>query len=223
MKKNVLVVGGTRGLGYELAKLFAQTNRVIVTGRTAPTIYDKDIEFRELELDFESTHSFLSFAEKLPHIETLVIAAGYAQFGGLGSLHRTDILQMTRVGFLSPIIIVRELLHQQQQIPEYLQITSTSQWVPRANEPVYAATKAGIGMFAESMAGDPNIGRVMVASPSGMKTAFWNNLDNDTSQFLEPAAVANAIRDDWSSVTDYDFRHIGIQRNPLRVEVRNER
>ena len=92
-----------------------------------------------------------------------------------------------------------------------------------ANEPVYAATKAGIGMFAESMAGDPHIGRVMVAGPSGMKTAFWKGLEHYTAQFLEPSEVANEIHADWTTVTDYRFRHIAILRNPIRVEVRDER
>ncbi len=224
MAGNVLVIGGTSGLGYELAKLFAETSPVIVTGRAAPLVLDSRLEFRRLELDSgsEDTHSILNFVQRLPRIDTLVIAAGYAQFGGVNRLQNMDIMKMFTVGLIAPVLFIRELLHHQRQLPNYMQITSTSQWTPRPNEPVYAAAKAGIGMFAESIAGDPNVGRVMVAGPSGMKTAFWNGLNTDTSQFLEPSEVAAAMYNDWSTISNYEFRQIAILRNPLRVEVRKQ-
>ena len=220
MVGNVLVVGGTRGLGYELAKLFARQQSVILASRMSRAGIGYTDDHRFVDLANWSTVSAL--VAKLPYIDTLVMAAGFAQFGALDSLSCGEVESMVNVGFLSPVILVQLLLKKQKTLPHYLQITSTSQWTPRANEPVYAAAKAGIGMFAESMAGDLNVGRVMVAGPSGMKTEFWDGLDHDTSQFLDPAHVAEAIHDDWVSFHGYRFRQIAILRGPLRVEVRKQ-
>ena len=220
MAGNVLVVGGTRGLGYELAKLFAGIQSVIVAGRNPGEVKGVGMGYRAVDLANRRTISVL--VAGLPFIDTLVMAAGFAQFGPLHSLSAGEVDSMIKVGLLSPMILVQLLLKKQTTLPHYLQITSTSQWTPRANEPVYAAAKAGIGMFAESMAGDAKVGRVMVAGPSGMKTAFWTGRDHDTTQFLEPAGVAEAIFDDWRSFTDYRFRQIAILRGPLRVEVRKQ-
>jgi short-subunit dehydrogenase len=220
MAGNVLVVGGTRGLGYELAELFARQQSVIVASRISKAVIDDATDHRFVDLANLRTVSAL--VAKLPFIDTLVMAAGFAQFGTLDALSCGEVESMVNVSFLLPMILVQLLLKKQRTLPHYLQITSTLQWTPRANEPVYAASKAGIGMFAESMAGDPNIGRVLVVGPSGMKTEFWDGLDHDISQFLDPAAVAEAIHKDWSTISDYTFRQIAVLRNPLRVEVRKQ-
>ena len=69
-----------------------------------------------------------------------------------------------------PTLCIQRLTRKQSQISVFVAITSTSQWVPRANEPIYAATKAGLAHFAHSVSLDPKILQTLVVAPSGMDT-----------------------------------------------------
>lgn len=214
-----LVVGGTRGLGQALARCFStELNLVIVTGRQPPDTTMFGIEYRPLDL--ADTEAVPSFVAELPFIDTIIIAAGYAQFGTLASLTPEEIKEMLQVGMFTPMYILQQILLRQRILPNYIQITSTSAWTPRSHEPVYTAVKAGMTMFAESLSRDDNIGRVLVAAPSGMRTAFWHGINTDVSQFLDPVWVAAQIYDDWCIATENRFRHIAILRDPVRKEAR---
>ena len=213
-----LVIGGTRGLGYALAMCFSQHNSVVITGRNPPDMMVSGIEY--YKLDLSDTESIPAFVAQLPFVDTVIIAAGYAQFGSLVNLTPVEIEEMILVGMFTPIYLLQQILLRQRVLPNYIQITSTSAWTPRPDEPVYAAVKAGMTLFAESISRDSNVGRVLVAAPSGMRTAFWNGVDNDISSFLDPVWVAAQIYEDWNDTIGSRFRHIAILRNPLRKETR---
>ena len=165
-KKKALVVGGTSGLGLELAKLLRPRYDIVVTGRSAskcPLYFD----FLKLNLDIE-----VNFTEKLrsyPKFDLVVIAAGFFQKGKLLDLSTNEIINMSMVGFISPTLLIHSILRRQSQISDLIVITSTSQWTPRPEEPVYTGVKAGIAMVAKSLSLDPAFGKVIVAAPAGMK------------------------------------------------------
>jgi NAD(P)-dependent dehydrogenase (short-subunit alcohol dehydrogenase family) len=217
MSQTTLVIGGTKGLGYELAKHFTQTGPVIVTGRTEP-VHQEGISW--VRHDLNDTTSVQALVSDLPKIDTLVIAAGYLQSGELAKLSAEEVVTMVTVGLTAPTLILRALLAKQEYLPGLLTITSTSQWTPRRNEPVYTAIKGGIEMLSYSLSKDPAVGRVLVAAPSGMKTEFWSGVGNDVSEFLEPGFVSETIYKDWTENTENKFREIGILRQPTRIEIR---
>lgn len=218
--KNVLVVGGTSGLGLELARLLAKTHEVIVTGRHDPR--GEGLRFRCLDLASGEIGCELdNFLEDLPEFDLLVIAAGFFQEGRIDQLTDQSIDAMIAVGLSGPAKLLARVLRKQSHLPGLIVITSTSQWTPRPDESVYTGIKAGIAMMATSVAYSGVVGKTLIASPAGMRTAFWDASPRDPAVFatmLDPEWVAAEILKQYLEMGDSGRRHMKILRNPARVE-----
>lgn len=216
-KPNMLIVGGSSGLGLELALIFSPTYNVIITGRKNPK--NEKVTFQRLDLSARSR--FLNDIDRLvvelPLIDFLIYAAGFCQEGKISELSDKDIADMVNVGLLAPAILLQRLLKKQGNLPGFVAITSTSQWTPRLLEPIYTAVKAGLGMLANSVSLDERIGKVLVAAPAGMKTPFWENSQRDTRDMLDPKWVAKQIISQYSGNFKYKFAR--ILRGPARVKI----
>ncbi len=195
--KNVLIVGGTSGLGLALARLFAHNANVIITGRRDPK--EAGLRFIEMSLNYTTrgrgrdSDLFFRVVHDLPIIDTFVYAAGFYQEGRIDDLRNRDIEEMLEVGIGAPVMLLAELLRKQKKLDGFIAITSTSQEKPRINEPLYAGTKAGLAQVAKSVSLDERIGKVLVVGPGGMKTPFWKGSSRDTKDMLDPALVAEKI------------------------------
>lgn len=219
MMKNILIVGGSSGLGLELATHYANAGHAVtITGRKDPQ--RADLRFLSFPIESDGTHLSArveALAAQLPVVNTLIYAAGYYQEGRIDSLSHEDVLQMIHVGLTMPTLLVRRLKNNPGKPLKVMLITSTSQFTPRELESIYTATKAGLGMFADSLALDPEIGKVLVVAPAGMKTPFWSGQDRDVSEMLDPKWVAAQTVELSSGPFKYKFAK--ILRNPARVEV----
>ncbi len=206
-----LVVGGSSGLGYEIAKNLVSRYDVHITGRTDPT--DERMRFHSLNLTGSagqlqgSIHGLIS---KLPEISLLAYCAGAVQLGKIDSLSSMQIEDQVSVGIVAPALFAKELLLKQEKIDTLLVVTSTTQRIAREMEPMYAASKAGLGMLAKSLSLDARIGKTLVAGPGGMKTKFWDGTGTSMEGFLDPIKVAVQVLEQLEG--DYRYRHIEIPR-----------
>lgn len=219
--QRVLIAGGSSGLGLELGKLLSAMssvqNVVTVTGRINPK--EAGIDFQYLDLG-ECNRISDSLDDLLRHsqrIDLLIYAAGYYQEGKIDELSDSDILKMSMVGLTTPAMLVKRILAQQDALPGFIAITSTSSWTPRLYEPVYSATKAGLTMLARSISLDPRVGQTLVVGPSGMKTRFWQDTAKDTSTMMDPSWVAQKIIELYY-LEKYVFRFAKVLGSPPRVE-----
>jgi short-subunit dehydrogenase len=216
MKLRTLIIGGSSGLGLEIARLLKADHDVTITGRKDPE--ESGLQFFSLELGNQSLSSDLdAFVSSLPQVDLLIYAAGFFQEGTITDLSDEDIEKMNRVGVLAPALLLRRVLKNQEKLPGLIAITSTSQWTPRLLEPMYTAVKAGLGMFANSLSLDERIGKVMVFGPAGMRTRFWETDGRDTSDMLDPVWVAQEALEAWDG--DFKYKFVRALRNPARIEV----
>lgn len=216
MKPRTLIIGGSSGLGLEMARLLKADHDVTITGRKNPE--EHDLQFISLELGSESLSSDLdALVSSLPQVDLLIYAAGFFQEGTITDLSDEDIEKMNRVGVLAPALLLRRLLKNQEKLPGLIAITSTSQWTPRLLEPMYTAVKAGLGMLANSLSLDERIGKVMVLGPAGMRTRFWEADGRDTSDMLDPVWVAQEALVAWNG--DFKYKFVRALRNPARIQV----
>ncbi len=142
--------------------------------------------------------------------------AGYYQEGTVDELTDNDIASMTNVGITAPAMLIRRLKTNPGAPLKVMLITSSSQYTPREREPLYAATKAGLGMLGACLGLDSELGKVLVIAPSGMKTPFWDET-KDTTGYLEPKWVAEKIIE--LSSGPFKYKYAKILRGPERVEV----
>ncbi len=215
--KTTLIIGGTSGLGLELAKkLIAQNEKVIVTGRQGPKV--SDVQYQQFDLSSpELVKRTEEFVVNSPEVNRLIYAAGFFQEGTLTDLSEQQIEEMINVGGRGLIYFTRALLNKQNKLDELITITSTSQWTPRKLEPIYNFVKAGAGHLSNALAEDGRIGKVLVAGPAGMRSEFWDGIKrDDLDQMLDPAWVADEILKNTDD--EYKYKYIRILRQPARVE-----
>jgi NAD(P)-dependent dehydrogenase (short-subunit alcohol dehydrogenase family) len=214
---NSLVIGGSSGLGLELARLLATHGQVIVTGRKDPKI--DFAKFYSLELNGSGVADRIArFIDKLPEVDILVYSAGFYLGESLAELKNEQIEKMLDVGARGLIYAARDLLKKQGKLNELITITSSSQYTPRPLETVYNFVKSGEAIFSAALAQDKRVGKVLVAAPSGMQTAFWRDQpDKDTGDYLDPKWVAKQINK--ARQPGYSYKEIRILRgNPPKVE-----
>lgn len=219
MKKNILIVGGSSGLGLDLAKHYVQEgHNVCVTGRHNPGLAGST--YIELNIDADSDHLIScmdNLIESFPKVNTLIYTAGYCQRARIDELSDANIIQMTNIGLVAPMLLVQRLKNNLNTPLKIMLITSSSQYTARETESVYCATKAGLGMLGASLVKDKKIGKVLVVAPSGMKSTFWRNSDFDTSEMLETCWVADRIVN--LSGGQFKYKFAKILRNPQRVVI----
>ncbi len=218
---SVLIIGGTSGLGLELAKTYAKNDtNVYVTGRR--DVDEASIHSLKLDLTSKSLREdIVSIIDNVGDIDMLVFCAGYYQEGSTSDLEYSEIDEMIQVGATAPVYTLKAVLDRQDKLDTFVMVTSTSAWTPRELEPVYNLVKAGEAHFANGVAEDPKVSKVLVAGPAGMATNFWEGQGRDMSEMNDPADVARAI--DENIQDDYSFRSVRILREPFRVEKVDER
>lgn len=217
--KRILIVGGSSGLGLELAKKYRDLGHTLfITGRTDPKLEGVTFVPFEIGTDLEQVKAELPpLIEATGVINTLIYAAGFYQEGHLADLDEEQIVLMMNVGLVAPTLLVRALQLANSTPLKVMLITSSSQYTPREMEPTYTAAKAGLGMLGASLGLDPTLGKVLVVAPGGMKTPFWRDQDKDQSAYLDPNWVADQIID--VSGGPFKYRFVKIHRDPPKVEV----
>lgn len=203
-----LIVGGTSGLGLELARNMSSVDEhAIIAGRHNPEV--GFAEYREMDLGASDLPGRIGeFVMSLPMIESLVYASGFYQEGHITDLSDEQVDTMLDVGGRGLIFFVKKLLEKQGTLDELVTITSTSQWTPREAEPVYNFVKAGAAHYSHGQSLDPRIGKTLVVGPSGMSTEFWDDSDKDTSAMMRPEWVAGRIMELREKNENYMFAKI---------------
>ena len=115
---------------------------------------------------------------------------------------------MIFVGITAPAMFLRRIVRRQKLLKGFIAITSTCQWSPRLDDPMYTGVKAGLGRLADSISLDPQVEKTMDAAPSGMKTKYWRGTDIDTSEMMDPQWVADQILAAFQENFSYRFLKI---------------
>lgn len=207
MMKNILIIGGSSGLGKELAKEYGNLGEhVIIVGRDEDKLKSACDEVNRaggtsdsVICDIKSLKDIRIMADtvidKYGRVDVLINSAGVGYFGELRDYSEHEIEDMMDVNVKGVIYVVREFIDSVND--QIINIISTAGLRGKPRETVYCASKFAIRGFTEALIKeyehqDLNITAVYMG---GMDTPFWDSNDHikDKSRLKSPSYVAKKI------------------------------
>lgn len=204
----VLVVGATGGIGLACAQTVSRRGaRVIVHGRDTERLDTAaaDLGAKSLAGDMMAPGAPEALAEAAREVhgrvDAIIHCAGVGWRGRTDSMSPDEVDELIAVNLAAPLRITRALLGgmQARGSGHVVFLASIAGWVGVNQEAVYAAAKAGVIIYAESLRlelAESGIG-VSVVSPAAVRTGFFERrgtpYDRRVPRPLDPHRVAEAV------------------------------
>ena len=212
--KYALITGATSGIGYELAKLFAQDgyNLVIVARgtdggleKTASELQGHGIEVVTLSKDLFKQEEAASVYDEVKakgiEIDILVNDAGQGLYGMFTDTELGRELDIIQLNIASLVTITKHFLKDMvaRGSGKILNLSSMASKVPGPWQSVYHGTKAFVQSFTEAVNSENKDKGVTLTAllPGAVDTDFFNKADmndskavEDKSKMYQPADVA---------------------------------
>jgi NADP-dependent 3-hydroxy acid dehydrogenase YdfG len=205
----VVITGGSRGIGLESARIFAQRGaKVVLLGRSLDALEEAasgiakgggDVESFALDVTQEAavTDSFAAILAKHGQIDILVNNAGTGFATDLSSCTMEDFRRIFETNVTGVFLCNRAVLPSMKarKSGHIINISSIVGKVANPNAPLYCASKHALNGYNSGLQQQvvkDNI-RVSLVSPSAVDTAYWDGRQVDRSKFLQPSEVAEVI------------------------------
>lgn len=208
-KGAALITGGSRGIGYELARLFAATGHdLVLVARSEDALREAAEEFED-EYGVEATPIAMDLArpdapeelheataERDVQVDVLV---NNASLGTHGAFTETDLeaeLDQIQLGVATVTHLTKLYLREMEQRGhgKVLNVGSVGGFQPGPYMAVYTATKAYMLSFTQSLAEETSDGiGVTVLCPGPVDTGYYSGAGMESPAFIpdnDPETVA---------------------------------
>jgi NAD(P)-dependent dehydrogenase (short-subunit alcohol dehydrogenase family) len=203
--KNVLITGGTSGIGLATAKRFiAEGARVAVTGRTPAGLDDTRRALGDsalvIESDAGNPSAQIDLAELLRQefgsLDVVFVNAGVAAFQPIEAVSVEEFDRQFSINLKGPVLLMKALSPLLASPASVIFNASVVASVGFPNSAIYSATKGGLAALARGLAIEWAARgiRVNSISPGPISTAIQQKLG------LEPEAVVEFNRQVRESV-----------------------
>jgi uncharacterized protein len=238
--KCALITGATSGIGYELAKLFAQNNyNLIIVARnqdeldkTANDLSQFGANVTTIAKDlFQQQNAFAlcnEIQEANVQVDVLVNDAGqgyYGEFTDTDIQRELDIIQLN-IGSL--IILTKHFLKEmvQRQDGKILNLSSIAGKVPGPFQSVYHGTKAFVQSFTEAIRAEVKDKGVTITAllPGATDTDFFNKADMQDSKIVQEGKLgdpAKVAKDGFDALMSGDDKVVSGFKNKMQVGMSN--
>ncbi|MBV1922848.1 MAG: SDR family oxidoreductase [Flavobacteriaceae bacterium] len=205
---NILITGGSSGIGKETAKLCIKKGaKVVITGRDENKLNQTANEIGAIPLHFDISNldTIPAMAKKSidllgGNIDTLVNNAGIGVFPKLGEITAEDLQKVYTTNVFGLALLSQELVtvFKEQKYGNIINIGSTASLKGFVGGSIYAASKFAVRGMTQSWQAELrkfNI-RVTQVNPSEVTTAFANAERNEREEVdnkLSSLEIAHAI------------------------------
>ena len=159
--KNVIITGGTRGIGAAICSLFLESGaNVIVTGTQSKLSNSSHLEkLKYHKLDFlsdKSIDNFVDFINHIKKIDVLINNAGINKINHLTEISKTTWDKLNSVNLRGPFLLTKFVARKMQKNTsgKIVNISSIFGVVSKKERATYSSTKWGLIGFTKSVALD---------------------------------------------------------------------
>jgi len=240
-KNYALITGATSGIGYELARLFAEDGyNLIIVARSAEELEAKAAEFRRLGVevisiakDLFNRQEAFSLCEEVSsrgiQVDILVNNAGQ---GVYGLFQDTDIereLRMIDLNIASTIILTKHFIKEMKarNSGRILNLASIASTVPGPWQSVYHGTKAFVLSFTEALRSEVIDTEITITAllPGVTDTKFFEKADMQSSKAVQDkddmADPADVARDGYNALMAGKDKIVSGLKNKMQVAMSN--
>ncbi|REC45447.1 SDR family NAD(P)-dependent oxidoreductase [Chryseobacterium pennipullorum] len=237
----VLITGASSGIGYELARQFAQNGYdLVIVARDHETLKSKADELKNYGVNvipisknlFLQEEAYSLYSELKMNAISPEILVNDAGQGGYGKFQDTDIhreVDIVNLNIISVIILTK--LFVKDRLPKgsgkILNLASVASKVPGPWHSVYHATKAFILSWSEAIREELKDSGISVTAllPGPTNTDFFNKADMNRSKILEDreslASPEEVAIDGYKALMNGDDKIISGLKNKLSVAMSN--
>ncbi|MBC7851049.1 MAG: SDR family oxidoreductase [Chitinophagaceae bacterium] len=236
-----LITGGTSGIGYELAKLFAQDGyNLIIVARTESDLANVAGELNEaygvnvvpMATDlFNPDNAFSLYREVIQsgfEIDVLVNNAGQGHYGQFVDTDLQQEIAIIQLNIVSLVILTKQFLKDMvvRGSGRILNLSSIASKVPGPWQAVYHGTKAFVQSFTEAIRNEVKDTGVSITAllPGATDTDFFNKAGMLNSKVVQenklddPAKVA---KDGYDALMSGDDMVVSGIKNKVQVAMSN--
>lgn len=236
-----LITGGTKGIGYELAKLFAEDHHnLIIVARDETELRIIKAEFEQKGVDvitmakdlFNPEAPFELFEEiqsQNINVDILVNNAGQGEYGLFAETDIRRELAIVQLNIVSLVVLTKLFLQQmiERGGGKILNVSSIASKTPGPWQSVYHGTKAFVQSFTEAVRSEVKDQNITVTTllPGATDTDFFNKAGmneskvvQDKDKLADPAKVA---QDGFDALMSGDDKVISGFKNKATVAMSN--
>ena len=240
-KKYALITGATSGIGYELAKLFAQDGyNLVIAARNEEDLQKTSSELeRQYGIDvvqfskdlFDPENAFDLYNEvilKGIQIDVLVNDAGQGQYGEFveTDIHRE--LAIIQLNISSLVVLTKLFLQDMVKRGEgkILNLSSVASKNPGPFQSVYHGTKAFVQSFTEAIRNEVKDSGVTVTAllPGATDTDFFNKAEMQEAKIVQEGKLddpAKVAKDGYAALMKGDDKVVSGLKNKMQVAMSN--
>ncbi len=207
--QTALITGASGGIGYELAKLFANDhdNLVLVARNAVKLAQFADelqrqfgVTVKTVALDLSTAPAPTFLFDQLKRegvaVDVLVNNAGYGAFGEFAGMTMDDVLGQINLNIAALTALTRLFLPAmiERRSGKIMNVASTAGFQPGPLMAVYYATKAYVISFSEALANEVKDTGVTVTCfcPGATDTGFASRAGNDQTRLFKQFGAMNA-------------------------------
>lgn len=236
----VLITGATSGIGYELAKIFAQNGyHLVIVARTKFDLEKSAHQFREYGIEvitidrdlFNPENAFevyreLQFKNISPSI--LVNDAGQGVYGKFSETEIQREIDIINLNVTSLVILTKLFIRDRlSKSGKILNVASIASKAPGPWQSVYHGTKAFVLSFSEAIRYELKDQDVSVTAllPGPTDTDFFNKADMTRSKIMEDkenfSTAEEVAKDGYEALMKGEDKVISGFKNKMTVAMSN--
>lgn len=199
MTKVVLITGGTRGIGFQIAQDYAVDHDVAVVWNTsAPAGLPDDVLAIQADLADPESHDAIiaQVIDRFGRLDAIVNNAGLVQMSPKEAFDAEAQRAVLDVNLLAPAGLLAAALPHLEAGASIVNISSVNAFLPPRDAAIYGASKAALNLWTKAMAKElgPSGIRVNAVAPGAIEVPDKPRPEELVALFVENTALGRVGR-----------------------------